>query len=51
MDMFVTKQSQVSFDNPTPDQGQATDNNVDIDPNPIDHLEIMLKLRKLSLTT
>jgi hypothetical protein len=31
MDMFVTKQSQVSSDNPTPDQGQSIDNNIDID--------------------
>jgi hypothetical protein len=34
MDRFITKQSQVSSDNPTPDQGQAIDNNVDN--NPID---------------
>jgi hypothetical protein len=31
IDMFVTKQSQVSSDNPTPDQGQSIDNNIDID--------------------
>ncbi|XP_066361267.1 uncharacterized protein [Miscanthus floridulus] len=34
MDRFITKQSQVSSDNSTPDQGQAIDNNVDN--NPID---------------
>jgi len=34
MDKFVTKRSQVSSDNPTLDQGQAIDNNVDN--NPID---------------
>ena len=29
MDMFITKQSQVSSNNPTPDQGQAIDSNID----------------------
>jgi hypothetical protein len=37
IDRFVTKQSQVSSDNLTPDQGQAIDNNVDN--NPIDPLK------------
>ena len=32
MDRFITKQSQVSSDNPTPDPGQAIDTNVDNDP-------------------
>ena len=32
MDRFITKQSQVPSDNPTPDQGQAIDTNVDNDP-------------------
>ena len=29
MDRFITKQSQVPSDNPTPDQGQAIDSNID----------------------
>ena len=32
MDRCITKQSQVPSDNPTPDQGQAIDTNVDNDP-------------------
>ena len=32
MDRFITKQSQVSSNNPTPDQGQAIDSNIDNDP-------------------
>jgi hypothetical protein len=32
MDRFVTKPTQGSFDNPTPDHGQAVDNNIDNDP-------------------
>jgi hypothetical protein len=32
MDRFVTKQSQVSSDNPTLYQGQAIDSNIDNDP-------------------
>ena len=37
IDRFVTKWSQVSSNNPTPDQGQVIDNNVDN--NPIDPLK------------
>ena len=32
MDRFVTKQSQVSSDNPTPYKGQAIDSNINNDP-------------------
>jgi hypothetical protein len=32
MDRFITKESQVSYDNPTPDPGQPMDSNVDNDP-------------------
>jgi hypothetical protein len=32
MDRFVTKPTQGSSDNPTPDHGQAVDNNIDNDP-------------------
>jgi hypothetical protein len=44
MDMFITKQSQVSSDNPTPNQGQAIDNNVDN--NPIDPPENNVKVEE-----